>query len=103
VRFPENLQRLFGVNTTSTVLLTCMGTHRRNKIGKQLKKQQQNVQSLEKEKLIEKIEARRQQREKQEAAARRKKKKLQQGGSAEATAEVANPLGRFKKRRLSTR
>lgn len=64
--------------------------------------------TLDKEKLIEKIEAQRQKREQEQAAARRRKKKMDSsggggGGLAGDDGEPANPLGRFKKRRVSAR
>ena len=75
---------------------------RRNKIGKKLKKAQQNIVTLEKEKLIAKIDSQRQKRAQELAEQRRKKKKLLEGvaaGGEPSDAEVSQLLGRFKKRR----
>ena len=86
----------------------------RNKIGKKLKKAQQNIMTLEKEKLLEKLEKQRQAKKQEMEIAKQKRKKALQGGgggtggSGSDTgadfdgADAVNPLARFKKRRLSS-
>jgi U3 small nucleolar RNA-associated protein 7 len=70
----------------------------RNKIGTKLKKGQQNVMTLEKQKLREKLDKQRQARLQAQSIARQKKKLTSDNDDS---LEEINVLSRFKKRRIS--